>query len=384
MLRNAIVAILAVACAAPSAAATGSEPTTREFRAAAGGRLTLDLKAGGSVEITGTGGSSVSVTYTLSCTPECAIAFDETGGGLKITTVFKEHKGRQSSDIEIKVRVPRSFDVKLDSMGGGVSIAGVEGKLAGETKGGELTLHDVRGEVKLETMGGKISVTDSTLDGYVKTMGGDVTLENVVGDVQGSSMGGNVRYKNVRRRDGQVASPERVGKGLDEVSPDSVQISTMGGEIEVKDAPEGADLHTMGGNIMVKDARRFVRARTMGGDIEIGSVDGWVQATTMGGDIDVTVTGKGGDVTLTSNAGEITLHVPPGFGMDLDLQIAYTRNSRQEYRIEAPGGLKLTVSPEWDYDKGTPRKYIRAAGAANGGGIKVKIETINGNITVKE
>ncbi len=114
----------------------------------------------------------------------------------------------------------------------------------------------------------------------------------MVGDVRGSSMGGNVRYKNVRSRGGRSVA-ERTGGGIDEVDPDTVQISTMGGEIEVEEAPEGADLHTMGGDIEVHGARRFVRAKTMGGNIEIESIDGWVQATTMGGNIDVHVTRPG-------------------------------------------------------------------------------------------
>jgi DUF4097 and DUF4098 domain-containing protein YvlB len=384
MLRNLMASLVVLACALLPAAATRSGPITREFPAAAGGKLILDLEAGGAVEIVGTGGSSISVTYTLSCTPECDIAFDPQKGGLEITTAYKKDGGRQHSDIDLEIRVPRSFDLELNSMGGGVSIDGVEGTFEGETKGGELTLHDVKGEAKLTTMGGEITVTDSSLDGQLKTMGGEVTLENVVGDVKGSSMGGNVRYKNVRRSDGRLASPERVGKDLADATPDSVQISTMGGDVEVHDAPEGADLQTMGGDISVENARRFVRAKTMGGDIEIGSVDGWVQATTMGGEIEVTVTGKGGDVMLTSLSGNVTLRVPRGFGMNLDLEIAYTRNSRQEYKIDAPGGLKPAVSPDWDYDKGSPRKYIRAAGAVNGGGNKVRIETVNGNITVKE
>ena len=384
MRRTAIAALLAAACLAVSAATAGADSITREFPASAGGLLTLDLESGGSVEISGTGGSSISVTYDLSCKPECDIAFEETQGGLKVTSHFKGHGGKQSSSSDFKIRVPRSFNVELDSMGGEFSLDGVDGKFTGETKGGALKLHDVKGEAELTTMGGEIEVTDSTLDGHLKTMGGEVRIENVVGDVKASSMGGNVRYKNVTRRDGGVASPERTGKGLDDVKPDSVQISTMGGPIEVKDAPEGADLHTMGGDINVQNAQRFVRATTMGGDIEIGSVDGWVKATTMGGDISVTVTGKGGDVALTSNGGEITLHVPSGFRMDLDLEIAYTRNSSQEYKIVAPGGLKATVSPEWDHTHGSPRKYIKMSGAVNGGGNKVKIETINGNISVKE
>jgi DUF4097 and DUF4098 domain-containing protein YvlB len=378
------VPILALVCATLLlTAAAHAESGKREFPAAAGGTLVLELDAGGSVWITGTGGSSVIVDYLLDCSPPCEIGFDETGDGLEISTEFTKRGSGQRSEIELRIQVPSYFDVNLDSMGGRLSIDGVEGEFRGKTMGGRLTLHDVRGEAKLTTMGGRITLTDSELDGSLKTMGGEVLFENVIGDVKGSSMGGNVRYKNVQRRDGELGSPPRTGGHDHHVGPDTVQISTMGGAIEIEDAPEGADLHTMGGNIEIRDAQRFVRAKTMGGDILIDAVDGWVEATTMGGDIEVTVTGSGGNVTLVSMSGDVELEVPSGFGMDLDLEIAFTRNSRQEYRIEAPGGMPTSVTPEWDRKNGTPRKYIRMTGAVDGGGNTVKITTVNGNITVK-
>lgn len=386
MLKGTFVAALIVA-AAVSQEATANETTgNREFRAAAGGKLTLRLETGAGVKIAGTGGSSVSVSYKLSCSPDCEITFDQSGSDLVVATRFAGKNRSQNADCDLDIRVPSRFDVDLDSMGGGLAIDGVKGTFTGETKGGEITLHDVDGDAKLRTMGGEISVTDSTLDGSVHTMGGAVHFENVVGNVNGSSMGGDVRYKNVRRTDGKFASPARSGDSplSKEITSDTVQVSTMGGEIEAGDAPEGADLMTMGGDINVKSARRFVRAKTMGGDIEIGSVDGWVQATTMGGNIDVTVTGAGGDVSLSSMSGKIVLHVPPGFGMNLDLEIAFTKNSLKEYAINAPGSASATVTPEWDYGQGSPRKYIRKSGAVNGGGHKVTVKTINGNITVVE
>src|SRR5262245_24334165 len=194
-------------------------------------------------------------------------------------------------------------------------------------------------------------------------------------------MGGYARYKNSRRTDGKVASPTKSGDSdLSEVTPETVQISTMGGDINTEDAQNGADVMTMGGDITIKNARRFVRAKTMGGDITLDSIDGWVSATTMGGNLDVTVTGGGGDVTLTSMSGTVVLNVPPGFGMDLDLEIAFTKNSRKEYTITAPGAGTPTVTPEWDYDQGSPRKYIRKSAKVNGGGHKVTVKTINGNI----
>jgi hypothetical protein len=367
-------------------AATGSVTAAevKKFPAESGGKLVLDLEAGAEVKITGTGGSSVEAEYSVNCTPPCAVRFEPSGHTLRIVTEFSKSGRSQSSDIELSLKVPARYDIEVDSMGGGLSIDGVEGKFTGKTMGGELTLRNVRGEATLSTMGGEIHLSDSELDGSLKTMGGAVEFENVVGDVRGSSMGGNVRYRNVRSTGGRVASPERTGGGIAKVDPETVQISTMGGEIKVEEAPEGADLHTMGGDIEVRDARRFVRAKTMGGNVEISSIDGWVDATTMGGNIDTTVTGSGGDVTLTSMSGEIVLTVPAGFGMDLDLEIAFTRNSGKDYKITAPGGLKQTITPDWDHDHGTPRKYIRVTGAVNGGGRAVKVRTVNGNIKISE
>jgi DUF4097 and DUF4098 domain-containing protein YvlB len=104
----------------------------------------------------------------------------------------------------------------------------------------------------------------------------------------------------------------------------------------------------------------------------------------MSGDVDVQVTGSGGDVTLTSMSGDVTLTVPSGFGMELDLEVAYTRNSRKAYTIKTPGSTVPTTTDEWDYEHGSPRKYIRSHGSTGGGGHNVKIRTVNGNITIVE
>ena len=369
------------------ALAEGDWEATREFAASTGQTLILDLEAGGTLKINGWGQSGISVSYKRGGkdAKHCVVEFDESGKGLKISTRYTGPRGSHSTDIDFEIQVPEWFDIELDSMGGGLEITGVEGEFSGKTMGGALILHDVRGEARLTTMGGEIHLTDSELDGALKTMGGEVLFENVIGDVTGKSMGGNVRYKNVQRTGGELASPDRAGvKGL-EVTAETVQISTMGGAIEIDDAPEGASLHTMGGDIRVTDARRFVAAKTMGGDISLDAVDGWVKATTMGGDIEVTVTGGGGDIELTSMSGEIVLVVPSGFSMELDLEIAYTRNSSQDFSIEADSitALQRSESASWDHDHGTPRRYIRAKGST-GGASKVKIRTVNGNITVRE
>ena len=47
---------------------------------------------------------------------------------------------------------------------------------------------------------------------------------------------------------------------------------------------------------------------------------------------------------------------------------------RFESTIEAyvAGERSESLSPDWDYDHGTPRKYLRRSGSVHGGDITVK------------
>ena len=127
---------------------------------------------------------------------------------------------------------------------------------------------------------------------------------------------------------------------------------------------------------------KFIKAKTMGGDITIDSVDGTVDAITMGGDISVNSTGEG-NITLVSMKGDITLIVPAGLSMEIDIQLAYTRDSSQNYKITSDFGIKQDETDQWEYEHGSPRKYIYGRGSIGGGRNKIRIETINGNVYLK-
>jgi DUF4097 and DUF4098 domain-containing protein YvlB len=213
-------------------------------------------------------------------------------------------------------------------------------------------------------MGGQIVLTNSDVDGKVTTMGGKALVEDVFGDVKVTSMGGEVIRRRVTRTDGSSVGEE-------------VHIDTMGGSIDVSDAPLGANVHTMGGDITIESAAVSVEAETMGGDIEIGEADGWVKATTMAGDVHVRVVGSH-DVKLETMHGEVRLELPDGGDMDFDVEIQFTKNSNRNYRIESDFPLDISEAEDWTYDRGTPRKVIR--GVSSGGGNRVVIRAINGNV----
>lgn len=347
----------------------------KEFKMSPGKKLTVNLSAGGSIDVAGWNKDlvSVDVQYYSDEPDREGIEFRESSQGLDIDVGFwngYEH-------MELKINVPDKFDIEVQTMGGDISISGVEGKFAGRTMGGDLKLISVKGRSDLTTMGGDITLLDSDLDGSLSTMGGEVLFENVVGDVKGSSMGGDVQMKNVKMRSGEWKAKEK-----------EVNITTMGGSISVDDAPMGAKVNTMGGDIDIGKAKAYVDATTMGGDIDIREIDGWIKASTMGGNVTAVMVGDPNTgerhVDVSSMGGDIEITLPADLSAEFDVRLTYTKNSRKNYKIISDFDLKTEETKDWIYSHGTPRKDIYGTGKINGGKNLVRIETINGDIRIRK
>jgi DUF4097 and DUF4098 domain-containing protein YvlB len=348
----------------------------RQFDVRSGGEIEFDLDAGGSINLVGWNRESVSIVAEVSGDDAdiVSVTMEQIGNKVLVKSDFTERRRHKTCYIEMTAHVPSIFNLEFKSQGGGVSIEGVEGEFRGKTNGGELVFNQVKGKLQMTTMGGQIRLTNSDCDGRVKTMGGKALVEDVFGDVVVTSMGGPVIHRRVTRSDGTSTG-------------DQVRISSKGGSIDVPEAPAGADVHTMGGDITIASASDFVRAKTMGGDILIEQVDGRVTATTMAGDVDVTVTSSassGADINLTSMFGEITLTVPSGFGMDIHVELAYTKNSSRSYEIKSDFPVSQEESREWEYGNGSPRKVIRGNAVVNGGGNRVILKNVNGNVRIRQ
>ncbi len=346
----------------------------KEFKVFRGGVLGIDLKSGGAIEISGWEQDIVSIkAYLKGRSAEYDdIKFIKTESGVKVES---QDLGRSGRALELKIQAPKKFNLDLKTMGGGITIRHIDGKIEGKTVSGALTLVALKGKIDLKTLSGDIVLRDSDIDGRLKTLSGRVLFENVIGDIKGISPSGNVIYKNVRFRSGE--SPGNV-----------VHITTMSGSINVSDAPEGAEVHTMGGKIHIRSAKRFVSARTMGGDIVIDNIDGWVKATTMGGDIKVVMTGDPGKgdrhAAISSMGGDVSLTVPRGLSLAIEIELVFTKDSRGKFKIDSDFALKERISDKWDFSCTLPSKTISAAAAIRGGKHKIKIKTINGNIYLKE
>ncbi len=348
----------------------------KEFNIEAGKTLNIDLNSGGAITILGWDKNvlSADVESSYDNLDDYNIEFNVTNNGIDVSSKYQDCNSN-NSNLGFTFHVPSHFNLHIETMGGSMTIKDVNGKIEGKTMGGALVLANLKGNLDLETMGGAIKLYDSEVDGRVHTMGGPVEITNVKGNVKGTTNGGPVIMKNVTSKDGSN-------------SGDVFTVSSMGGDINVDEAPAGADLKTMGGAITVKSAKKFVKAKTMGGSIEIENTDGAIDASTMGGHINAEIVGnpKEGnkDVTLSSKAGDITLIVPDGLSMDIDITLAYTKNNDGDYKIYSDFPINQETTPDWSHKHGTPRKFIYGKGKTGNGKNRIKIETINGNVYLKK
>jgi hypothetical protein len=345
----------------------------KDFKINRGKTLTVKLKAGGSVKITGWDKEIVSIN--VDSDEDAKIPpVEETDEGLTVSTGYDIAGIDDNVRKDLDIKVPDEFNLDIETNGGDVTLSGIKGEIKGQTLGGSLDLSNLKGEIQFTTMGGEINLKDSQLDGKLQTMGGEVFFENVVGDINGSSMGGDVTMKNVTSADNNSEGHK-------------VVISTMGGSINIEKAMSGADINTMGGDIKIMKAAKYVTAKTMGGNIDFSEIDGGVKATTMGGNIDVKITGDNNgskNIYLKSLYGNITLTVPEALSMDIDIRLAFTRDNEGKYDIKSDFNLNKEVSDKWSNDDGEPRKIIHGTGTNGNAKYKVILETINGNIYLKK
>jgi DUF4097 and DUF4098 domain-containing protein YvlB len=221
------------------------------------------------------------------------------------------------------------------------------------------------GKVTYEGVSGRSAESEDE-EMNISTMGGDIEIGDTPDKVNAKTYGGDIN----------------VGKAKE------VNVTTMGGDINVEEAPAGAQVTTMGGDIEIHSAGKYVKAKTMGGDVEVGAIDGGAEVTTMGGDITITMVGdpQKGDrsVDLSSMGGKIELTLPAAISAKFDIELSYTKDKENRYEIKSDFPVEIKKSDKWEGHFGSKRKYIYGTGTVGGGEHLIKIKTINGDVIIKK
>lgn len=336
----------------------------KSFTSSYGKKLEINLETGAGLNIEGWEKEEIYFEIETNGPEFVEYDFIESSEGVKLVSESKRKQKKLKNEEKITIKVPKKFNLNFSTMGGSVAISSLEGNLSGKTMGGELNLKLLRGEMEFKTMGGEITLENSEADGKISTMGGDILLQNVIGDVDVSTMGGKIVQKNVKSKS-NLKSDKRV------------KISTMGGDINVDEAPNGAEVKTMGGDITINSVSKYAEVETMGGNIFIRKADGYIKALTYSGNIEVKVIGKenvsGKDIDLKTLNGDITLLLPKDFSMDIAVET-----------ICPYGDCKDKIKSDFDLTFLKDNDKLIGKATIGDGKNKIRLISLNGVIILKK
>jgi DUF4097 and DUF4098 domain-containing protein YvlB len=374
--------------------------TTKTFDVGSGGAL--DIETVGAVTVVGSDRASVEVEETVRIytnnreraerlAAELEAEYTVDGTTLRIRTNDEVQSSRLSWSFEI--RVPRRFDVDVETASGPVSISDIQGRVDGETSGGPVSISNIDGTVYGETRGGPVSLEQISEDATAETYGGPISARDIGGALEAETYGGPISV---------------VGVGND------ARLETAGGGISVRDVSGSLRAETAGGGISIRSVSGDVFAETAGGGIDCTEIGGSLDAETAGGDIEgsviggpVTVQTRAGDIELSGVAASIMAETSVG-DIEVQMDAAGSDNSSFEashgdIRLTLPGDiaarLDIEVRSSWgggidrddiesDFpitlDSDRDDRSVRATGDLNGGGPTIQIRTRGGSVEIRK
>ena len=301
MRRAASCLIVTLALAVSASAETRIE---RTLKIDSGGRLEVDTEMG-SITVTGSSRSDVHVVVTSRNRDlEELLTFRFEDGG-KTARISARRKGGHlfnwsygDNRVRFEIEVPTSTALDLDSSGGGLMVASLQGNVKLRSSGGSLDLRDIQGDVNGHTSGGGVRLKSITGRVRVESSGGSIDGSDLDGSVEGDTSGGGITMSRVTG---------------------DLKVHSSGGSIHIEEAGGLVDADTSGGGIRAS----FARGNSHGGRLE-----------SSGGSIQLSLDPKS-DLEIDASADRVTT--------DLPLQV---RGEISRHRVQGTlgkGGQRLRI-----------------------------------------
>ncbi len=274
-------ATLGLSLALAPAAWAGEYRLEKHLPIAAGGSFSIASEAGG-IDVRGGDGSEAVVVVT-SNREDFAEIYNlrfETPAPDRAEVVIERKSHGPSSWFEgnhrtrISVTLPKSVATRVSSSGGGIDIAGVDGKVTAESSGGGVQASRLGGAANLSSSGGSISVDGIAGDLTAESSGGGVDIRAAHGAVVAESSGGavSVAFAAGNGKGGTLSSSGGgVAATVDPAVGLEIDASSSGGSVDC-DLPL-----TVRGKIGRDDVRGtlngggpLLKLRSSGGGIAIG------------------------------------------------------------------------------------------------------------------
>jgi DUF4097 and DUF4098 domain-containing protein YvlB len=360
-----------------TASAAKTTETSKSFNVKKGGTLVIAIDDAGADIIIKTWDKG-EVLVNVAGIPEDDLKnLEMSESGNVVRVEYNGYNGwHRSRNARITASVPGEFNLDLGTSGGDIEVMGkIKGTVDAGTSGGDIDVGTVDGDLDLKTSGGDVTAEDVIGQATLRTSGGDIEVGNVRGELSASTAGGDITVGSVEKS--LKASTAGGDITIDDVGGDAV-VSTAGGDIDVGRVSGSARVKTAGGDIELGGASGAVEAKTAGGDIECMSVTGSIDGATAGGDIVAELNPKGGDgSSLETKGGNIELIIPANAKATIEARIRIRGRWGDEEDYEIVSDFEAET-----HDKNS--KDIRGTYVLGGGGPRIMLETMNGNIYIKK
>lgn len=303
---------------------------------------------------------------------EVGIRTLENGGVMLVgrSTLPQEHN---DLSVDYQITVPMKFNLDLETNGGDLNVAALDGEFRGVTRGGDISSGDVSGPVHVLTSGGDIKLGNIGQNVEARTAGGDIRLQDVKGDAILETSGGEIVADTIN---GSVGARSAGGDIVMRGASGPVRAETAGGQIQIGQCQNTIHAESAGGNIRLHGARGLVVAQTAGGSIDLFRMQGPVRADTASGPI-LAEFNAGRESFAASQletaVGDIQVFVPPDLSMNIDAAIAQAFG----HKIVSDFPIQMQRAAE-AYHHGPQR----AEGVVNGGGKVLRLRVDQGNIWI--
>ncbi|MGN6601461.1 MAG: DUF4097 family beta strand repeat-containing protein [Ginsengibacter sp.] len=278
--------------------------------------------------------------------------------------VNKNGKNKNLSDEEIKARIEKDYDLKVDVENGTLTAtAKPKHSLTNWNNALSISFHiysPANVSSKLTSSGGNIQLSGLSGDQDFTTSGGNLELNELSGKIKGVTSGGNIYLKSCKD---YVDLATSGGNIMGKSSSGEIRLSTSGGSIQLKDLDGNIKATTNGGNVDAEAVKGELKAYTSGGNVSLQKLNCSVEAGTSGGNVDVSIQSAGKYVTIKNSAGRVHLSIPKNTRMDLNLS-----------------AMRISTQNLQNFSGSNNKEEIK--GKVNGGGIPVTVESSGGNLDV--
>ena len=247
------IAFLASALMVKTAAADDAKLLFEKSISTESGKELVTSIVAGSIQISSWSNNEVNVKVYGNDEAEEKVVFsaEQTSTGVKVDGKQKDTKKMKNITIRVEIIVPQSYDIKLYSSGGSLSVKDITGKIETNTSGGSIAIENSNGNLEAYTAGGNVNISQSTGNIKVSTSGGKISVKDFDGNVDVSTAGGNI---DLDGKNGKIDASTAGGSiRLDYTGKNlGMDLSTLGGNITAtlpNDFDADADIGTLAGKI---------------------------------------------------------------------------------------------------------------------------------------